>query len=204
MYMVSLPCPPIPVLVNVDKKDNEEDEGKETVCSSHDLLAGLLLCAMQRNSKEKNEKRRKKQVEIVENYISEILKSAFGVLSLDKKEKINFESFWNSSKKFTCDFLTSFDDEGVPTPSIRFASTLDVESGSKVHKACCSWMVAQDILYCNSMFGTGNSAFTPRKVEFFQKLSYKDMISMHHERLVEEETKMSPCLDGPGGASSNH
>jgi hypothetical protein len=211
MYMVSLPCPPIPVLVNVDNKENEEP-GKETVCSSHDLLAGVLLCAMQRNSKEKNEKRRKKQVETVETYISEIIKAACGsspeVLTADRREKMDFEAFWSSSKKFTCNFLTSFDDEGVPTPGIRFAATCDVEKGSKVHKACCSWMVAQDILHSNSVFGDAASAFIPRKIEYFEKLTYEAMIRMHHERLVEEEERMkskrNQGFDGRKDGAAKH
>jgi len=216
MYMVSLPCPPIPVLVHVDEnKKNEDDTGdkEETVCSSHDLLAGVLLCAMQRNSKEKNEKRKRKQVEIVERYIFEIIKAASPEspvsLTSDRKEKLDFDAFWHSSQKFTCDFLTSFDDEGVPTPGIRFAAACDVEMGSKVHKACCHWMVAQDILHANSMFGiTGSAAFTPKKMEYFEKMTYEAMISMHHERLVEEEERMaakrSQVLVVPGDVAAKH
>ena len=68
MYMTALPCPPLPVVVLM--KTPGIDELRRIPTTSHDLLAGLLFAAMERNDAALNLQRRTKQLKITDELIT--------------------------------------------------------------------------------------------------------------------------------------
>jgi len=180
MYVVSLPCPPLPVFVNIEDFENpsasdtksaeKEEEATRTICSSHDLLAGLVLGAMQKKDKAGNEQRKQKQIEITRAFIEEL-----------KKEEVakSRDKLFDACKKFTAEYIFSFDDPNTTTPSIVFGDMSDVCVGDKIHKACASWHVSQEILYGDK----GNK----RDINHFQYQTYAQLIQEHCSRITAAE-----------------
>lgn len=211
MYMVALPCPPLPVKVNVENfceknDENESVEIKESVCSSHDLLAGVLICAMQRKNANMNNERKIEQIQITETLIETILTiysskvhQKGSILSVKEEfDKIDnkkecMELLFDAFKKFTAEYLLSFDDKNTTTPGVQYLSFNDVNIGDKIHKACCSWLVAQDIIYSKHKQNTNDdcevqSCQNPtRDISWFESYSYEDLIFLHIFRIIENE-----------------
>lgn len=206
MYMVALPCPPLPVLVNTERYHgfNEEDkeemnENNEVMCSSHDLLAGLLICAMQRDNKKSNEIRKEKQIKLTQDLISKVI-SVFkqwneNESEVDKKAMVNH--LFNVFQEFTTQYLYSFDDEQAPSLGIRMMGLHDVVIGDKVHKASCSWNVAQDII--NSKQDEALMKPIMDKMVFLSEEDRKKTVSVLNEKFKTEnrpnEAFISPKRD---------
>jgi len=205
MYMVALPCPPLPIKVNVDNYsgfDEEEDipnEKKEVICSSHDLLAGLIICAMHRNNISLNQIRKAKQIEITKKFIQGLIEK-FHV-----EEDVDVDSFYNMCGTFTADYLESFDDPQHPSHGVHIMNMDEVQVGDKVHKSCCSWHVAQEILQMKnakhkaSIGDVENQMAEPRKIDFFQSLTYRVLIKEQCLRLLKEDKMCSEFLNDTSG-----
>jgi hypothetical protein len=181
MYMVGLPCPPLPVSLDVETfvKPRKKGPSEETttvaniqVCSTHDLLAGLILSAMQRNNKVLNDLRKIKQLAITKEFL----------ITLDKLDQKDTDSMYNACQVFTCQYIMSFDDPSFPTPSLRLHTMDFVEKNDKVHLACCSWNAGQDIMHEEQVSNR-------RTAKTFSLLSYRDLINVHCSRV-----KASPIL----------
>ena len=177
MYMVGLPCPPLPVSLDVDTilktdKNSTATKSNVQVCSTHDLLAGLILCAMQRNSKDLNNLRKVKQLEITKAFL----------IAMDKLDQGDTERMYNACQVFTCQYIMSFDDPSFPTPSLRLHPMDYVQNNDKIHSACCSWNAAQDIMHEEQVCDR-------RTAETFSLLSYRDLINVHCARV---KVKASP------------
>ena len=108
MYLVGLPCPPIPITLNISSfakreetdDDDNGDEKERKVCSSHDMLAGLIVSAMHRNNQALNEVRMKKQMEITKNFLDQI----------EKLEESDVGGMYSACQVFTAYYILSFDD----------------------------------------------------------------------------------------------
>lgn len=193
MYMVALPCPPLPVLVssasfkgNKEKEeddDNDEEVEKWMVCSSHDLLAGLLICAMQRNDQTQNETRKKKQIELTQTFIDSILGKSVGKLSVDDNI---VDAMYTMCQSFTGEYIFSFDDPGNPCPAVRFMNIDDVAKGDKVHSACCSWHRGQAILHAKHQKKETADSSTIDINNEYSTLSYRELIKKHCERIIQD------------------
>jgi hypothetical protein len=203
MYMVALPCPPLPVKVNIDNysgfntEDDKPDDEQLVICSSHDLLAGLIICAMHRNNARLNQTRKLRQIEITKTFIKDLIGK------FQKREVVDAETFYSLCGTFTADYLQSFDDPQNPSSGILIVPMDDVEVGDKVHKACCSWHVAQEILQVKSAEKMqqekqsdieNHKTTEPRKIEYFNKLSYRNLILEQCQRLLNEEKMCSDFL----------
>ena len=129
MYMASLPCPPLPLIVNHD-----EDDSKRKYCNSHDFIASLLLTAMANGNNNLNEGRKKKQIELTETLLTKL-----GSLEVP----IDVDKAYTHFSEFTAGYICAFANIDV---GVTFLPLADVEMGDSVHKACCSWNRAQSII----------------------------------------------------------
>jgi hypothetical protein len=206
MYMVALPCPPLPILIPCSEvkkitqqkggeaiQEMEEDEEcddeqeKAIVCSSHDVLAGLLLCAMQRNNNSLNEVRKKKQVELTKKFLDFIMMNL-----KDEKDRMSVEDMYEACQKFTFEYIHSFDDPNQSSPGIRIMSMDEVKNGDKVHIACCSWHKGQDIIhhsFTKSREKAHNKTVAKQDVgnsRVYSGMSYRELIEYHCVRVVND------------------
>jgi len=212
MFMVALPCPPIPVLVNASKMakqlsnqpinnddDDDEENNHRITVSSHDLIAGLLISAMQRNNRHRNEERKQIQTVLTENFINKI--KDLGVKQ-DIKDthtaNLIVEAFYQACMEFTADYIYSFDDKGNPSKHIDFMSMNLVEIGDPVHKACCAWNNGQNILFLKKWFKSNDHDSEENKriheeeekrIQDFKKqyvsMSYAKLLQSHCERVAD-------------------
>jgi hypothetical protein len=179
MYMVSLPCPPLPILVDIDQlknkqiskkksedSDDEEDKtaANEVVCSSHDILAGLILWAMERNDNTLNKLRETQQINITKRFLN----------LLDTLDIKDVDGMYKACQDFTAEYILCFEDSSHPTPSIRLLTISSVEKKDKIHKSCCSWHAAQDIMH-----HTEGDKMEKRTAETFSNYTYKELIQEH-------------------------
>ena len=170
MYMVALPCPPLPIMLAKFSADEKPQE-MIGICTSHDLLAGLLLTAMVRGNKELNEKRKQTQLAITKTLIDKCARSS------------NASEMYEYCQEFTAEYVHAFDDAGTCTPAVCFMRTDEVAKNDKVHKGTCSWHAAQDIIQ-----------FPPekrRKAEVFAEYSYAELIEEHWKRFQADEEKQT-------------
>ena len=184
MYLVGLPCPPIPITLNIssfakreETDDDDNGDGKDRrVCSSHDMLAGLIVSAMRRNNQALNEVRMKKQMEITKTFLDQI----------EKLEESDVGGMYSACQVFTAYYILSFDD--IPGRSMQFSLLEDVSKEDKVFEDCCSWNAAQDILY--------ESDETKRRTTEQYKLcdSFVDLVKVHCKRVKASLSKPPPCM----------
>ena len=221
MFMVALPCPPLPVLVDASKlvkqingitndNDNDNDNDKDEDCdhddnrivvSSHDLIAGLLICAMQRNNKARNEDRKRIQTALTEHFIDKI--KDMGVKS-DIKDTYTSDtivgSFYLACMEFTSGYISSFDDPGNAPKQIQFLPMSDVQIGDAVHKACCAWNNGQNILFLKKWFKAeeqdkAEKEEQEKKIQDFKKqylsMPYAKLMQAHCERVADLNCRAS-------------
>jgi hypothetical protein len=129
MYMAALPCPPLPLIV---KQAISEDEDKECYKNSHDLIATLLLGAMSQGNVALNKQRREKQQQLTETLLKKLHASEGQV-----------DRVYNACSEFTAGYVCAFMNLDV---TVSFMPLDRVEQGDSVHKACCSWHKAQEII----------------------------------------------------------
>ena len=146
MYLTALPVPPLPVWVRRCQAE------EESYTSSHDLLAGLLVAAMDRNRADLNRQRMQKQQTLIDAFVKE-------------------EATYEACVRFTGQFVLAFCDPAQSTPQVRFGDLGDVSTGDRIHGACVHWMVAQDILR------HPKDLALRRPAEHLAKLSYAELLT---------------------------
>ena len=172
MYLVGLPCPPIPLSVDVTKFLKKggvftgEEVSNRKICSSHDILAGLIVVAMKRGDKNLNAIRQKKQTTINETFLD----------TLDALDESDVDSMYKECQKFTAEYLLAFDDPSQPNPSFQLHPMEDVKKGDNVHHSSSSWSSGQDILF-------EPNTQKRRTADQFKLLSYRDIIQIHCSRV---------------------
>lgn len=73
MVLSSTPVPPLPLVVGKEIPDEiTYVAGEHVICNSHDLLAMLMVSAMQRNDKAENEMRQKTQQTATEKLFQDL------------------------------------------------------------------------------------------------------------------------------------
>jgi hypothetical protein len=136
MYLTALPVPPLPVWVKMTSTaDDGGGETKEGLTSSHDLLAALLVAAMDRDRADLNKTRMEQQQALVEEFMKEMA------------EMTDVAAYFEACVRFTGGFVHAFCDPQQTTPQVRFGDLDQVEKGDKLHTACSHWMAAQDIVH---------------------------------------------------------
>jgi len=119
---------------------------------------------------------------------------------------------------FTANYLSSFDDiqPNYAPSGVRIMDVHSVVNGDKVHKACCSWNVAQDIIHAKQTEAlrkrhvdgvnsteSGIDSDENRKdsmlpilhpSSFFEAMEYHEMIKEHARRLVLDHRRSSICI----------
>jgi hypothetical protein len=123
MYMASLPCPPLPLVVS---------DGERRYCNSHDFIASLLITAMVHGNAKLNKARKKKQLELTEKLLREMRACGGDVVRA-----------YGHFSEFTAGYICAFANIDV---GVTFMPLGEVEDGDAVHKACCSWHRAQAII----------------------------------------------------------
>jgi hypothetical protein len=166
MYMTSLPCPPLPMVLSIAP---EEGVAQEVICSSHDVLAGLLINAMSRNNVKANEARKAKQMAATRTLLAQCVEKAQDA-----------EEMYGLCQAFTAEYIHSFDDAGTCTPGMRFVDAKDVLQGDKIHKCACAWQAAQDILFVEKARRRNASAFA--------RYTYQELILIHWQRVRDKDT----------------
>jgi endonuclease YncB( thermonuclease family) len=135
--------------------------------NSHDLIAALVLMAMDRGNKALNEQRKEKQMALNDELIH-----ALEALPDDD----NGDGAFAACQRFVGGYIHAFDDPGQPTPGVRLAGIDAVERGDKVHSACCSWSAAQDIQH-------ESDAAKRRTAVDFGTLSFRELLVVHGRRV---------------------
>ena len=129
MYMAALPCPPLPLIV---RQAISEDEDKECYKNSHDLIATLLLGAMGQGNVALNKQRKEKQQQLTETLLRKLQASEGQV-----------DRVYNACSEFTAGYVCAFMNLDV---TVSFMPLDHVVQGDSVHRACCSWHKAQEII----------------------------------------------------------
>ena len=184
MYMVGLPCPPVPLSVDVTKFLKKggvftgEEISKRKICSSHDILAGLILGAMKRNDPNLNSIRKQKQTTITKKFLD----------TLDTLDEADVDGMYRECQTFTAEYLMAFDDPSQPNPSFQIHPMEDAIKGDNVHGSSCSWSSGQDILF-------ETDPKKRRTANQFKLLSYRDIIQIHCSRV---KSTFSPFSNDEG------
>ena len=152
MYLTALPCPPLPIRAG------------EALTTSHDLLAALLVMAMQRSAHALNETRRARQIALTEALLDALLRS-----------RGDARAAFLACCRFTAEYIYAFEDPGHPTPEIRFLDVDEVCTGDPAHRACCSWSAAQEIQHVPD-------ASHRKTAADFKRLSYAELMLVHAQR----------------------
>jgi hypothetical protein len=133
MYMAALPCPPMPLMIAVDKED--DDTKLPSYCNSHDFIASLLLTAMANGNEKLNKERKAKQIEMTDKLLTQMKNLT--------KEEDAVQSAYTYFSEFTAGYICAFANIDV---GVTFLPLADVGMEDNVHKACCSWNRAQSII----------------------------------------------------------
>ena len=162
MYFASLPCPPLPIMA-VRECASAEDDDVPTICSSHDLLAQMLLHAMYKGNKALNEKRKTFQIDVTRRLID----------ALNAKPAPGPERTYFLFQQYTADYIAAFANQ---PRGVHFASFDEVPRGHIVHRSCCSWNAAQDIQHLPK--GQQKTA------KEYANFEYRALIQLHCDRVV--------------------
>lgn len=134
MIVAALPSPPLPIIVSQQMADELTFVQPDTVhASSHDLIAFLLVDAMERKNKDADERRFVMQKAAHDRFIADIAE--------DKLKP--YEIFCNYTRRYISTFVHCV---GIKVPDIRFADEDDVCNGDHVHFAICHYLSGQDLL----------------------------------------------------------
>ena len=153
-----------------EDEDADADEEEEGYASSHDLLAGLLVMAMERGKSDLNEARRTMQMRLTSELITSLEKAA-------EAQTPSADVLYAACVRFTAEYVHAFNDPGQGTPMVRFVGMEQVVRGDKVHQACCSWSAAQDIQH---------EAVESRRrnASEWGALAYPELLLAHAQRVV--------------------
>jgi hypothetical protein len=125
MTMATFPCPPLPMI-------GADIHGDERVMNSHDLLSFLVNTAALRDVKTENELRVSKQLALYESY--------FTALS-------DGTDTWTAMTTFTRSYMMTF------THAMHYIRFLPFDaSPHTVRRQVCSWLAAQHILTCRTIY----------------------------------------------------
>ena len=162
MYLTALPVPPLPVWVRMTPRDGD-GESHEGLTSSHDLLAGLLVAAMDRDRPDLNKVRMERQQVLVDEFV--------GAMA----QQTDVAAHYDACVRFTGGFVHAFCDAQQTTPQVRFGALDQVDAGDKVHRACAHWMAAQDILQ-------EKDPTKRRAAPHFEAMTYPALLGAHLAR----------------------
>ncbi len=179
MYLTAMPCPPLPILV--ESSSSSGKNGDQHYSNTHDLIAALVVMAMDRGNRRLNEQRKAKQLALNEELICALEQLPAGD---------DGSGAFAACQRFVGGYIHAFDDPGEPTPSVRLVGLETVQNGDKVHEACSRWSAAQDIQHEPVEARRRTSAV-------FGRLTYREMLVEHTKRVtaVSILPMMSPTRD---------
>lgn len=184
MYMAALPCPPLPLIV---KQAISEDEDKECYKNSHDLIATLLLGAMSQGNCTLNEKRKEKQLQLTNTLLQKLQAVASAKESGSSSSSSCLDQAYTACSEFTAGYVCAFMNLDV---AVSFMPLDHVQRGDVVHKACCSWHKAQEIILAGaSPSSSDSSSSSSSRVDALMKtdfshLSYSELLGLHCARFI--------------------
>ena len=185
MYFASLPCPPLPVYAlreHAQHCDDDDEAETPIICSSHDILAQMMLHAMHKNDQASNAKRKTFQIDVTRRLLE-----ALNVTPPPGPERTYF-----LFQQYTADYISAF---SMQSKGVRFATLDDVPRGHAVHMSCCSWNAAQDIQHAPPP--------KRRTAADYAKLEFRGLIERHYERVNQLlESGTNPWLPSETVASN--
>jgi len=171
MYMAALPCPPMPLIVSQESAD---DLPKEAYSNSHDLIATLLRFVITYEEPTLHKQRREKQEELTA-----------ALLTKRKEANQDLGKAYSAFSEFTSGYICAFANIDV---CVKFMPLDHVQKDDVVHKACCSWHRAQEVLAFKAMSGLKVDAAQIERIlaRDFSHVSYEQLLRMHCTRFFSE------------------
>jgi len=166
MILAALPLPPLPVVM--ERLDEDNRVGDQTVQTSHDVFSNLLLHACARNSESENTQRRVAQ--------TRILRSLVDHLANRGQPQSGLELYGTYCHHTLLHAATYLPDQVGPPP-MRFAPLASVVKGDPTHRRMCDYMAAQAVILQEP---NGHSA------QDWLCREYADMLTMARDRLLME------------------
>jgi hypothetical protein len=174
MILLSMPCPPMPMLMSKEVQDQVESVG----CNSHDLLAHLLNKATAANSCgiELHPKRKVLQVEA-----HKLLCQRFDEWQAENQdlEVPPLETSYSFFAEFTRAYIHSYMEDPTRQLDIRFEPANYVGSNTEVHIRTRDFAKAQEVLF-GAQVSTGRSVDAMAYPEFVQ-LSARRILQADHQ-----------------------
>jgi len=134
MVLLSLPYPPLPVLVS------KTEDGKlsgEDVTTSHSFVARGLDEAMARQDPAENRARKARQLEVFQRFLHAMATEGFfGTV----------ERLYTIYCAFTLDHIATYFPPGHPV-DIRFEPLSSITRGDKAHAKMAEYMASQSVLF---------------------------------------------------------
>lgn len=136
MILLSMPCPPMPMLMSKEMMDEVSFVHVETVpCNSHDLLAHLLNKAAASSAcGQKLHPRRR----IYQREATTILNMRFDDWKLAHPDDVipPLETSYSFFTEFSRSYIQSYMQDPAQPLDIRFVPPTDVDNGSHLHNKC--------------------------------------------------------------------
>jgi len=163
MYMAALPCPPLPLVI-------QQQEGhEECYKNSHDLIANLLLVVMMHQDAKLNEMRKAKQMDLTRQLLLNL-----------RKAGENLDKAYTAFSEFTAGYICAFANIDV---SVHFMPMDHVMKNDSVHKACCSWHKAQEMILHKAKGKEDEQQSLILKSDV-SNFSYQELLMLHCKRFV--------------------
>lgn len=147
MILLSLPCPPMPMLMSREVRDElSYVEVVNVGCNSHDLIAHLLNKAASASATATGLHLRRRAFQ---HGVGEKLYERFDQWQIENPGVAMpaLDISYGFFAEFTRGYIQSYMGEPTKEVDIRFLPAHDVDSGSVLHLKCQDFARAQNILY---------------------------------------------------------
>lgn len=150
MVLLTLPCIPLPLIVNKELQDEASyvDSNHHTA-SSHDLISHLMNLHAAVGSQETNSERAILQAAAHKQLFDSVDQWAMDQAVIDPDTVVDvppLEKSYELLCAFARAYLGSFMKRNV-TPDIRFMQACDIDFTSKLRESACSFTKAQDTIF---------------------------------------------------------
>lgn len=165
MILLSLPYPPLPVIVRSTDPLELSAQGERAETTSHTLLARCLNAMAEKNDKERNARRMQRQSDVFRHFLFTMADSGFRM-----EPKDLFGLYCEFTRQH---MLTYFEGDELRT-DICFGTLDDAPKGSKCHAKMCEYMAGQSVLFQDN---------PPKNRKHYEGKSYGSLLLMVRDRL---------------------
>lgn len=169
MILAALPLPPLPVIMQ--RLDDDNRVGTQTVQTSHDVFSNLLLHACARNSESENALRKAGQTRILRSLVDHLA---------NRGQPQSVPEIYGTYCHHTLLHAATYLPNQVGPPPMSFAPLASVCKGDPTHLRMCDYMAAQAIIL-EEPNGHSSNDWLCRE--------YADMLSMACQRLLQEQAE---------------